>query len=261
MDGSEIFALLASLTVASFSWIPWFRDASVVRGPGPRGPLQYAPAACFLVLFAILKLWSSFDVRDSPLYMSFYLLMGAAWVGAAMRTLPWLGVSARDDVLERGNRAALWPVLGALLGATLAFAGGNIGDGPGWWVVVFCGLLSTGGLFGLLWLVDRLAAVVDAVTVDRDPASGVRLGAFLAAAGLVLGRAVAGDWHSAGEAVSDFVARGWPAAALAAATVGFQKAWSPTANRPARGTAAALLPAALLLAAAVGWVARLGEFR
>jgi hypothetical protein len=42
--------------------------------------------------------------------------------------------------LEHGNPAA-----GAILGLTLAFARGNIGNGPGWWVVVFSAGMSTLG--------------------------------------------------------------------------------------------------------------------
>ncbi len=245
-------------------WVPWFRNLQTITplasGPNLRVPLCVTPFACLLLLFVILRLWSSFDVRNATGYLVFYMLMGAAWLGVATRLLPWFAISARDDVLERGNPAALWTVLGALVGITLCFAGGNIGDGPGWWVVVFCGLLSTGALFGLLWVVDLLVAVSDAVTADRDPASGIRLGAFLAAEGLVLGRAVAGDWHSAGETIADFVRHGWPAAALALFTVGFQRALAPTAERPQRGAAAGFPPALLLLATGAGWVAHLGRF-
>ena len=35
------------------------------------------------------------------------------------------------------TRAAVPAVVGALVGVTFCYAGGNIGDGPGWWVVVF----------------------------------------------------------------------------------------------------------------------------
>jgi hypothetical protein len=62
------------------------------------------------------------------------------WVGAALgisgQLLSFLGVSARDDVLERRNSAALIAVVGALLGAILCIAGGNIGEGPGVEVVI-----------------------------------------------------------------------------------------------------------------------------
>lgn len=260
-----MIVLLASLLAAGRLWLVWLREASGVAPvravPGLRGPLLVAPFACFAILLAILKLWSSFDVRDSALYLVFYVAMGAAWVALAMLAVPYFGISARDDVIERKNRAALWPVLGAMLGITLCFAGGNIGDGPGWWVVVFCGLLSNGALFALWWLAEWAVSFSDAATVDRDPASGLRLGALLASLGLVLGRSVAGDWESSGATIRDFVERGWPAAAIALLATGFQKAFAPTPGRPARSELSALLPALLLLATAAAWVAHLGGFR
>lgn len=209
----------------------------------------------------MLVLFASFDVRVDLFYIFYYAVMGAAWVGLAMSLVPYLGVSARDDVIERGNRAALWPVLGALLGLTLCFAGGNIGDGPGWWVVVFCGLLSTGALFGLWWLLEVTVAPSEAVTVDRDPASGVRLGAFLLAIGLVLGRAVAGDWHSFDATIRDFFVAGWPAGAIALLAIGFEWAFAPTAETPSRSALAGLPPALVYLGTAVAWVSHLGDFR
>ena len=107
-------------------------------------------------------------MRDDPLYFVFYLLMGAAWVGGGARILSFFGLCARDDVIERGNRAAAAAIAGALLGITLCFAGGNIGDGPGWWVVVFCAVLSTGVLL-LFWsILDRATGMADTITIDHD---------------------------------------------------------------------------------------------
>jgi hypothetical protein len=69
--------------------------------------------------------------------------------------------------------------VGALLAVTLCYAGGNVGDVPGWWVVILSAALSTGTLL-VAWLtLTGTAPIVDAVTVDRDPAAGLRLGAFL----------------------------------------------------------------------------------
>ncbi len=259
-----MFALVVSGIAAVASWPRWLREVASVapRGasPGLRRALAVAPFACLALLLAVLALFASFDVRDSPTYIFFYAVMGIGWVGAGMLVVPYFGVSARDDVVERSNRAALHALLGAMLGITLCFAGGNIGDGPGWWVVVFCGLLSTGALLGLWWLAERACRLSDAVTIDRDPASGLRLGAFLASAGLVLGRSVAGDWRSTDATIRDFVERGWPAAAIAVLAILLQKASAPSPERPARSELSALLPALLLLAAGVAWVAHLGDF-
>ena len=59
----------------------------------------------------------------------------------------------------------------------------NIGDGPGWWVVVFAAGLATAALFAAWLVLAQIGHGVDAVTIDRDLAAGVRLGAFLAACG------------------------------------------------------------------------------
>ena len=79
---------------------------------------------------------------------------------------------------------------------SLCYAGANIGNGPGWWVVAFTAGLATAS-FAILWfLMDRLGRFSESITVDRDVASGIRLAAALVAIGLVLARAAAGDWHS-----------------------------------------------------------------
>ena len=108
--------------------------------------------------------------------------------------------------MERANGSASLAVAGAIIGITLAYAGGNIGDGPGWWVVVFCAALATLALFAAWMLLELASGVSDAVTVDRDPSAGMRLGGFLVACGLILGRS-AGDWISVDATVRDFVLR------------------------------------------------------
>src|SRR4051812_13339427 len=85
-------------------------------------------------------------------------------------------------------------------------AGANIGNGPGWWVVIFSAALATGSLLVLWIALADLTPVADAVAIDRDPAAGIRLGGWLAASGLVLGRAVAGDWESAWQTVAEAAA-------------------------------------------------------
>lgn len=261
----EFLVLILAGFAAWVHWAAWSRQATRVTRltavPALRTSLLLAPLACLAVLVAVLVLFASFDVRADAFYILFYAVMGAAWVGLAMKVAPYLGVSARDDVIERGNRAALFPVLGVLLGLTLCFAGGNIGDGPGWWVVVFCALLSTGTLFGLWWILELTVAPSEAITVDRDPASGVRLGALLAAIGIILGRAVAGDWHSFDATVRDFAVAGWPAGAIALLAIGIEWAFAPTAETPARSALTGLPPAVLYLGTAIAWVAHLGDFR
>jgi len=263
MSGDEAFAFLASGALAAWSWYGWYVPAISVERLGAAAPgravVQWWPAVCALVLFGVLKTISAHDVRDDILYLMMYMVVGAGWLGAATKLLPFAGVSARDDILERANKAAVPAVAGALLACTLCYAGGNIGDGPGWWAVIFSAGLATATL-GALWLLfDWITGISDTITVDRDLAAGIRLGGLLIAAGLVLGRGVAGNWVSAPATVRDFVVIAWPVLVLFAVATAVERGSRPTPERPTPSpTTFGLLPAALYLAGVAAYVIGLG---
>jgi hypothetical protein len=154
-------------------------------------------------------------VRESSFYIVICMALGAAALGISGQLLSFLGVSARDDVLERRNSAALIAVVGALLGATLCFAGGNIGEGPGVEVVMVSAGTALCAWFVLWYLADVFSGrvVSERITVDRDTGSGVRLAGLLAGNGVILGAAVAGDWIP-DRFLHDFAVSAWPALAL-----------------------------------------------
>jgi uncharacterized membrane protein YjfL (UPF0719 family) len=263
MSGDEVFVALASGALALFAWLGWYLLPMRVErlGAPARGleVLVATPPLAAAILYAVLRTAASHDVREDPIYLGFYLVMGAAWLGLGARCFPLLGVSPRDDVVERGNRAAAHAIGGALVAVMLCFAGGNIGDGPGWWVVVFSAALATATLL-LLWLaLDLLSGISDTVTVERDAAAGVRLAGFLVACGLILGRAVAGDWVSAGATARDFVLAAWPVLPLLAVAALAERRARPTPERPAPSPAThGTLPALLYVAVAALHVLRLG---
>ncbi len=238
MSEDEVIVVSVCMVLAAIFWFLWYRDVLLVArrcaGFFERLLLAAAPAASAYLLFQVLRRLAASDVRDDPLYFFFYLAMGAFWIGAGMRGLSLFGLSARDDVIERGNRAAATAISGAILGIALCFAGGNIGDGPGWWVVVFCAILSTGTLLLFWTFLDRATGVADTITIDRDPATGIRAGAFFLGAGLILGRAVAGDWEGGGPALLDFVLKGWPAAVLLVLATLLESWLRPTPEAPDR---------------------------
>lgn len=275
MSDDETMVMVVCACAALLRWGSWYarafgtatyrvlKPAFPASGAsrGARSLLVWTPWICLGVLFVVLRCFASFDVRDSAVYMTFYVCMGAAWVGLVTLLFPYAGISMRDDVLERGNLAAAVALAGGCLGATLSFAGGNIGDGPGWWVVCFAGGLSTCALLLLWFLLEVVAHPSEAVTVDRDLASGIRLGGYLVASGLVLGRAAAGNWVSAAGTLHDFVRIGWPAAVLFAAQVAVERVLRPAGDRAFGGAfASGVLPAAASIGAAAAYVASLGKW-
>ncbi len=210
MSPDEIVITIAAAVLGPLAWVLWFvRNSNSTlpgRGSAGLGVLGATVVGCATLVLFVLVTGGSHDVRAVIEYLFMYSVLGLAWLRVAEFLFSYAGVSARDDVVERGNTAATIALAGALVAVTLCYSGGNIGDGPGWWVVVFSAGLATIGLFVAWQLFATFTTGSDAVTIDRDPAAGARLAAFLVACGLVLGRSVAGDWNSVDATIRDFIA-------------------------------------------------------
>jgi len=251
VSGGEFMLLLFSGFVTAYAWYRWY-TAAFVRTLVARNTSRLiyitGPIVCLTLLYLVLRRWSADDVRNSETYLTLYMLAGAAWVGLGAHLFKFLGISPRDDAVERQNLAAAFATAGALAGITFCFAGANIGNGPGWWVVIFSAGLST-GVFFLLWaLVEKFTGVSESVTVERNGGSGLRLGGFLVGAGLILGRAVAGDWVSAEATIRDFALVVWPVLPLTWAAAIIERISPLDASAPAEGTPAAWFIASLFVA-------------
>src|SRR5271170_7006833 len=139
-------------------WGRWYYALRLGRtlGLSHRGRWAFAlvPVFCLIFLFAVLRGWSAPSVRSDHPTLILYVLFGASWLGLTQLGFGLLGVSARDDVLERGNPAAAWVLSGQLIGTTFCFAGANVGNGPGPEVVMFSATVSTLALLLLWFLVD-----------------------------------------------------------------------------------------------------------
>jgi len=205
--------------VAVFAWLPWYLPIfRVNRFAAPRSQrivLGVAPIVCLTFLVLCLEKLAAKAVRESAVYGFSYTALGAAALGICSLLFPFFGVSARDDVLERRNPAALLAIVGALLGATLCFVGGNIGEGPGVEVVITSAGAALSSWFFLWYFADVLSGrrISDRITVERDPGSGVRLAGLLAGNGVILGAAAAGDWIP-NRFLHDFALSAWPALPL-----------------------------------------------
>jgi len=264
MSPDEVFVTLVALVTGPALWALWlwrlWRLPLRREGRAPRLAITNTLGICALLIYIVLRTAASFDVVGAPQYVFMYLVLGLAWVRIVETTFIAFGLSVRDDVVERRNQAAGAAVTGALVGATLCYAGANIGDGPGWWVVVFSAGVATVTWLLAWFTLAFFSPVADTVTVDRDRAAGLRLGALLASWGLILGRAVAGDWVSADATVNEFVVLALPPVLLIlAVALVIEHRARPNAERPQVALLPwGVLPAAAYVAIAMAVVARAG---
>lgn len=215
-----------------------------------------------LLLIAIaLSFWGAAEIRANFGEVFFLTLVGAVWLMLAAKFFAWLGLSFRDDVVERKNAAALLALCGAEAAAAAIYAGGNFGEGPSYLENFFCAGLAMAGFIAVWIVVEWGAGISASITEERDLASGVRACGFLLALGLVLGRAVAGDWHSEPATIHDFVRDGWPALVIGAVALFVERFAQPSRRRPfPPWPQYGLVPALFYLAFVGAWVWRLGPW-
>ena len=210
----ELLVFAACLLASAVVWMVYSFRATHLKPALQRGPRFPHLLVAFLALNAItltvLLTLASADVRTNPFYIAFYLTMGVAASLFTLLALKLVGVD-RADVHERGNSAAPTLEFCALIAGGLAFAGANIGDGPGYWVVVICTAFSMGTLFALALVHIAMSRTIYRILVDRERGTAFRFGCLLIGCGLVLGRSVAGDWTGYAAATGDFLRLGWPA--------------------------------------------------
>lgn len=256
MSDDEVLVTLMALAAGPLWWtVTLFRLARVTPlRPGALAiqALTVTMSVCGIAILIVLKTLASFDVVSAPEYQFMYGLLGLAWLRIAALFFAFAGLSLRDDLVERRNGAAIPAMVGAFVGLTCCYAGGNIGDGPGWWVVVFSAGLASVLLFIAWLMLAQFSPVMDAITIDRDPAAGLRLGVFLAAGGLLLGRAVAGDWYSVADTIGDAAAAIPALGVMVVVALMVERVAHPTPRRPrAPLVSLGLVPAVLYAAIAV----------
>jgi uncharacterized membrane protein YjfL (UPF0719 family) len=200
MSEDEWFVLFFCIAGLSI-WIPHtigvaskLSHVASCRGPVTTVFLGGGAAAVFL--FWLLGNWAAHDVVDSMIYRVFYFVLGVGWMVVSLVFFGWLGLSLRDDVMERRNPAAAFAIAGAVCGSGVIYAMANTGDGPGWWCVIVAAILSQAACF-IGWVVLMQVTRLHArITVDRDLGAGFRAGFWLLGSGILLGRAAAGTWTS-----------------------------------------------------------------
>ena len=262
-SGDEVVMLFGSGIVCFLGVAYWMLWLSSVPQVGPRktvrAPMVVAILLAIELIVAAAWYWSAKEVRHGQSYTLLMVTMGIAWLMACSSLFSWMGLSVRDDACERQNLAAASAICGGLLGVGLVFCGANTGEGPSFWNNVFSAVLGTVAWYALWLLLDLGSGVSRTVTEDRDVATGIRLGAYLTAQGLVFGRALAGNWHSAVGTVWDFLRYGWPAAAVLAVATLAERSFRPSLKNPFPSAVTRGWPmAAVYLVMAGAWILRLG---
>ncbi len=260
MSPDEVAVAALAFVLGPASWALWLnRMAPPSAGGHARGVIGLTLLGNAAVTLGILRRAGAPDVARAPDYLLLYVCLGVAWCRGAAIAFPLVGLSPRDDVIERHNDAALVAFVGAVTAVTLCYGGGNIGNGPGYPVVVFSSAVATLLLFAVWSLLAHFSAVVDAVTIDRDRAAGVRLGSFLIASGAIAGRAVAGDWVSIESTLRDARSAVPALAVLLLVALVMERIGRTSAARPrAPMLILGLYPGAAYLAIAMGTVAVMG---
>lgn len=265
-SGDELIVFLVALGGAISGIHGYFllvgRAGLLGRSRLERWPLFLVPATGLLLIYEVLSRYAAQDVRAHLAYILLFLLLGAAWVFWTPSLFPILGLSLRDDASEGHNESAVIAVTGAILGISLTYAGGNIGEGPTIWATIFSSFLATAGFFFLWLLLEMGSRISLAITEERDRASAWRLAGYLVGVGLILGRAVAGDWNSTSQTMKDFGRDGWPVLVLALAAIVIERRFQPNLKRPVPPVGArGIFPASVYLVFAVAILLCLGMWK
>ena len=264
-SGDEAAFFMIAGAFGFIGFVFWYamllRVSSLGRPRYPRAIVAATPVLALALLFVVLWNWADpVFVAGHLDYTLLFMAGGAAWLVATHLALPLFGLSTRDDVVERGNSAAAVAVCGALLGVMLVYALANIGNGPTIWTTLIPALVATAALLALWAVVESAAGgIAEAITVDRDVASALRLAAFLVAAGAVIGRAMAGDWHDWRGTFVDFARLAWPAVVLALLAAVAHRIGRPTPSRPMPSVVACgVVPGVVILILALTYLVMLG---
>lgn len=212
MSEGELVITVLSLALVIFHVVLFAIGATTtekVRVPGTIRTLLLSLIPAPLVLMPVLSTLAAKDVRDDPTYVGMYLLMGMAWTTLSLLTLRLWGFQLAD-VTQRRNAAVRVFIIAFALAAALAFAGANIGDGPGFHVVIFSALLGSLTLYGTFMFQSLVVNARYRMLVDRDTGLAARLGLLLVSVGLVAGRGAAGTWVSSTATIHDFLVVTWP---------------------------------------------------
>jgi len=258
-DDETLIAALAAVLAVAF-WGGALVTAVQVN-PLVRSGRRLAAAVAALVVslgvvLGALLTGADPQVRSGAGYIVLFLAVAADALALFTLVGPAFGLRVLGDFVRGKNAAVGWAVAGLWLGTGLVNAGANVGRGD----TIYTTLGPLGLALGTFVVLTAILAVATgrfrAIRLDRDTPAGVRVGGLFVAWGLVLGRAVAGDWESTRRTLEDFVNYGWPVLALLGVAIVVERMLRPTVRRPRVPWAAEVGPAGAYVAVAVELVVR-----
>jgi len=220
MDVMEIIVFAFSCFVV-FHFIKQWYQPLLFMWPPKRNSLSQIilgllPLIFLAVIYFTLKNLASFDVKNDILFILFYIILGYAWIyGGLLLMALFFDIHWIDDAINMNNKAALAAVTGNFFAIAFIYAGSNIGDGPGWWCVIFAGLLGIAAWIILGLIINYCTNIFERITIERDIGCGIRYLIYMFLSGIILGRACSGDWTSFSMTVIEFTI-GWPVLPLTA---------------------------------------------
>ena len=260
MSGDEVFALVVSLALGLVGAALWYvrglRTSKLGFPKRTLAVLLLAPLASLVALWIVLAQFAAFEVRTDGKYQFLFVAMGGTWVFLLPRMLSFVGVSYRDDALERRNAAAGMAIAGTVVGLAVLFAGSNMGEGPSIWNTVATAIAATAALFCVVLVLALSTTLGDSIAIERDEPTGVRFAGLMVGCGIVLGRAAAGNWISAGAMLGDLLAFGWPVVVLLSLAIALERMMCPRDSDPRPAMfLAGVVPAIAYLSLSFAYVA------
>jgi hypothetical protein len=227
----EIAVFAACGVFAAYYWFSWYVQP-FFKGSGVTSRRPHWILLVPLVAVAMLYQVPRLRLAEDWLYLTFYVVLGLATIALGMRWLSASGINPQEDVFANRSLPAAYVVSGALIGTAFCLVGSHIGYVPGWWTILFRGLLATGALF-LWWkMLDRAVQAADHIIMGKDTAAGLRAAGFFIACGIVFGRGIAGRWESIGHTFDGFFVAVWPLLVFFLIAAMIERSARPSHRRP-----------------------------
>src|SRR5579872_5652315 len=98
-----------------------------------------------------LARWGAKEIREEGGEQFFLTLAGTIYLLFCFFLFQWMGISLREDAVERRNTGALVTLGAAIIACALMYIGGSVGEGPSYLENVFSVGLALGAFF-IIWI-------------------------------------------------------------------------------------------------------------